>query len=309
MRLHAPRSGGTRYGWPWLLLLASAFVQAALECPPLPTAAAPAGPPRHGDSLLWEVRAPGGAASYLFGTIHLGAESVGQPTPGVAKALAASTRFGMEVVFDAEAVRALAGRMRVADGRRLSLVLGDEWFERTVELLAAYGVSRADADQLKAWAAYTTLSLPAGDTGTPLDLVLLQMARAAGLEVFGLETLDEQLQVFERLGATDQVALLRETVCHHAELQHETAELIAEYAAGDLAAVVQIADRHVSPLHHRVLEQLLFARNRRMIERLQAPLAQGGTFVALGALHLPGLRGVLAGLDAAGFRVRPLPLR
>ncbi|MGI4858820.1 MAG: TraB/GumN family protein, partial [Janthinobacterium lividum] len=53
-------------------------------------------------------------------------------------------------------------------------------------------------------------------------------------------------------------------------------------------------------------DKILFQRNRRFAARMQA-LAQPRrpVFVAVGALHLGGPRGVLQLLRAAGYRVRP----
>jgi hypothetical protein len=51
------------------------------------------------------------------------------------------------------------------------------------------------------------------------------------------------------------------------------------------------------------MEALLYRRNLRMAERLSPHLAAGGAFVAIGALHLPGDRGVLALLERAGHRI------
>ncbi len=39
--------------------------------------------------------------------------------------------------------------------------------------------------------------------------------------------------------------------------------------------------------------RLLDARNVRMAERMQPQLAEGGAFIAVGALHLPGESGIL----------------
>lgn len=292
--------------WSCLLGLAP-LAHAALDCPPLREANRHARPVPYADSLLWEVRGAGHPPSYIFGTIHLAADEVGQPSAPVTKALLASAQFGMEVLLDLDALLEVATHMQLAAGQRLSTLLGKPLFERTVELLAAYGVTREAADQLKPWAAYTTLSLPPGLSATPLDLVLLANAQQAEKRTFGLETLAEQTVAFERIAPREQIALLRETVCHHALLQRDAAELIAHYAAGDLAALYRVAQRYESPVQRQLMETLLYARNRRMVERLRAPLAEGGAFVAIGALHLPGEKGVLAGLVAAGYQVRPLP--
>jgi len=40
-----------------------------------------------------------------------------------------------------------------------------------------------------------------------------------------------------------------------------------------------------------------------MIDRMQSVLQEGGAFIAIGALHLPGDNGVLAGLSQQGYKL------
>jgi len=49
--------------------------------------------------------------------------------------------------------------------------------------------------------------------------------------------------------------------------------------------------------------RLIIDRNQRMAERLEPIMARQPTFIAVGAMHLPGERGVLALLAARGYRV------
>jgi uncharacterized protein YbaP (TraB family) len=44
-------------------------------------------------------------------------------------------------------------------------------------------------------------------------------------------------------------------------------------------------------------------RNRTMVQRMAPQLAQGGAFVAIGALHLPGETGLLSLLAAQGYGI------
>lgn len=44
-------------------------------------------------------------------------------------------------------------------------------------------------------------------------------------------------------------------------------------------------------------------RNSRMVERMQDYLHKGNAFIAIGALHLPGEKGVLHLLEQKGFTV------
>lgn len=51
------------------------------------------------------------------------------------------------------------------------------------------------------------------------------------------------------------------------------------------------------------VERVVNERNTRMAERMQPRLKEGGTFIAVGALHLFGDRGVLSLLERRGWRV------
>jgi uncharacterized protein YbaP (TraB family) len=44
-------------------------------------------------------------------------------------------------------------------------------------------------------------------------------------------------------------------------------------------------------------------RNRTMVQRMAARLGEGGAFVAIGALHLPGETGLLSLLADQGYRI------
>jgi uncharacterized protein YbaP (TraB family) len=62
----------------------------------------------------------------------------------------------------------------------------------------------------------------------------------------------------------------------------------------DLAGLMRLAQQEYAgsdtALMRHLPDLLLDSRNRLMAERLQPRLAQGGVFVAVGALHLPGSR-------------------
>ncbi len=285
----------------------SGIVAAALHCPPLAVrSAAEIEDVRHRHGLLWEIRAPGGPRSYLFGTIHLSSPEVTALRPAVTAALLGARRFGMEVLLDFETLMRVADLMRAKDDERLASHADPDLLARTRELLATYGVSAAAADDLKPWAAYTTLSLPPGQSAVPLDLLLLGTAEKRGKELFGLESLEEQAAVFERMSIADQMALLKDAVCHYATLQAETGQMIAHYREQDLNALYRTAQRYNSGAQQRLMDVLLTQRNRRMFDRLQPYLEAGDAFIAVGALHLPGPGGLLELLESNGYTLHAM---
>ncbi len=224
----------------------------------------------------------------------------------VIDALHGSNSFGMEVLLKFEAIAIMSSAMYYGGGQSLKNNLEAELFDGTVELLGRYGVTAAAAHKLKPWAAYTTLSVPPGQTAMPLDLFLLTAAQEQGIATFGLETIEEQIAVFDGLTMSDQTELLTQAVCHYDELQAEIEQMIEHYLARDLAAMMRMAMRYRSPLQDRFMDVLLWQRNVRMTQRMVPHLDKGGAFIAIGALHLPGSGGVLDLLRKRGYSVTAL---
>lgn len=291
-----------------LLVGPRAYAEDALACPPRLARPVSELPAAQRSGLLWEVRSPDGAVGHLFGTIHVSDPQIAALVPKLVPVLAASRRFGMEVLFDPPTLTALARAMWAGAGEGLADRAEPALFMRAQQLLGAYGLDPEAVRALKPWAAYTTLSLPRGQSGPPLDLELMTIAQRAGKSLFGIETLTEQLGIFETLSDEDTLALLRDTVCHYDAQQHDLRMLVAAYVRGDLGTLYRIAQRYESAAQRRLSAQLLAARNARMAERLLPYYAEAGTFVAVGALHLPGTGGLLERFAAAGFRVRPIDL-
>lgn len=264
----------------------------ALSCPPLqPAVGAAAQSIPHGQGLLWRLERGSARPSYLFGTIHVSDPRVVDIPAPVAAALRASHRFVMEALFDPTSVVGFAEAMVYPDGTKLEDKTGRALYERTQQLLARFNIPPLAAQALRPWAAFMTLNQPEGDVGVPLDLVLMQRAQEQGLPIDGLETLREQAEVLAAFSEREQVVLLRDTVCYFDIIQSEIVELLERYLARDLAGIVALTGRYEGSdpaLGDRMIAALIDARNVRMVERMQPMLEEGGAFIAIGALHLPG---------------------
>ena len=269
-------------------------------------AALPSSGPAYG--LLWEISSPGSSPSYLFGTIHSGDAGVIGLAPAVERAFTGSRQVILEVNLDADAMVAGSTAMLLSDGRRLSEIVGKSLYEQTAAALRTRGIPDAVTEHMKPWAAATALSMPVPETGRVLDVVLFQRAQQAGKPLHGLETIAEQLEVFDGLPLEDQVGLLRDAVEQVAGLDAMLDELLAAYKRQDLAAMVAINEAAMATGDPRLAgefqRRLIVDRNHRMAERMEPWLQQGGAFVAVGALHLPGEQGLLRLLEQRGYSVR-----
>ena len=140
------------------------------------------------------------------------------------------------------------------------------------------------------------------------SIAIIRRAQEAGKPLHGLETIDEQLEVFEGLPLEDQVALLRDAVEQFAGIDALHAALLAAYKRQDLAALLAISEAEMADADQRLAREfqrrLIVDRNRRMAERMEPYLEQGAAFVAVGALHLPGEQGLISLLRQRGYSVR-----
>lgn len=298
-----------RFRWSALLACCSMFAAlpgaAELNCPSLKLATAHHNPPaRHARGLLWRIVKPGLAPSYLFGTIHLGDDDVVTlPTP-VSEAFTQSRRLVIEAKLDDVDLLQWSQTLLFGEGTPLRDRLGSELFQRTVALLSRYGIPGEAAAIMKPWAVYLTLMTPPATGGIPLDLALAMRAAETGKAVAGLETLEEQANVLAELPSDDQVALVTDVVCHYDVLQADIQAMKRLYLSRDLAGLVAAAMRYElseTPRYQYLLQQVLWDRNQRMVQRMGPYLSEGQAFVAVGALHLPGERGILGLLEKAGY--------
>jgi hypothetical protein len=256
--------------------------------------------------VLYEVRPPGGAApSYLLGTIHSEDKRVVELPAPVREAFDASPGIALEVVPDAAAIIKSMVTMTYTDGRSLRDVLPEDLYRETAAALGELGMPEEAFKDFKPWAVVTLLSVPASETGEFMDMALYRSAVAKHKRIEGLESIEEQLAVFDDLDESDQVGLLRETLASRDQLPVMFEELVGAYLSRDLDALLRLSERYLQDGDPRLAalfrEAAIDSRNRRMAERMVPLLDQGGWFIAIGALHLPAAGGVLARLRQRGY--------
>ncbi|MEE8271432.1 MAG: TraB/GumN family protein [Alphaproteobacteria bacterium] len=274
---------------------------------------AAAEPLLNGQGLLWRIDTPDSQPSYLFGTIHLTDDRVTKLPPLVAKTLAAADSLTLELVMSPEVMARLGAAMQMTDGRRLDRILGPEMFAEVVAAGTRYGLFEGVLRQIEPWAVSAVLSAPPAEmarsmAGMPtLDQTLQDQAIAAGIPVYALETVEEQLAALGGLPEADQVTMLRHVLEDQPDIDRLIEELTQFYLARDLSGLYAWMMAQVSGadqvLYDRFLERIVDTRNQTMASRLTDRLAEGNAFIAVGALHLPGDAGILNLLGQRGHTI------
>lgn len=259
--------------------------------------------------VLWRVDGAHGTPSWILGTLHSDDPRVTKLPPLVQSAFDRAERFVMEVVVDQEAIAQMTQSMFLPKGESLNEILGGDLYERTRKALFNAGLNDDGLERTKPWVVITMLSMPRPQSGVFLDLKLHLAAAKRRIPIAGLESMGEQIAVFDQMSLADQAALLEETVALSAQIQQQIDQMIALYIKRDLAGLLRLGHEQqpgpaqTKAVYDSLMQRLLTRRNELMAQRVLPHLKAGGAFVAIGALHLPGQQGVLNLLKKQGLKL------
>lgn len=253
--------------------------------------------------FLWRI--DGARPSYLVGTMHLPDPRTAHLPPALTAALTSTDAVMLELRLDL-ATQILAGlRMVAPRGGGVGDVVPPSLQAQMKKVVEAHHGNWGLLLRMRPTAAMVTLgAMTAGPMhGEALDEALWDWARDHGKAHDGIETVDEQMAVFDGLSVPDQIALLEDEV---KRLQAgESMEPLREaYFSGDEKRALALMRADRSPASRRFEHLLIDARNVRMAERIAARLKSGPpTVYAVGLMHVLGPGGLVKRLRKAGFKV------
>ncbi len=266
--------------------------------------------------LLWVVDSE--PRIYLFGTIHIGDPRVLDHPPVVQKALDESGALYTEVNMDEMDPMKLMPKLTLPGDETLTTVLGEELWKRLDKKMRELGTPLMLMNKMKPFVIYFRLQLaglePEQMENPALDMALFGDAKKEDKVVGGLETIEEQLDIFDSLTLEEQTQLIVSTLDALEQAKESGAEapiqgLIDIYLKGDIDTMMEAMLSQVDnsdPFTRKLMKRVLDDRNvlmaDRMIEKLK--LNPDKThFVAVGAAHYGGDMGILNLLRKKGYTV------
>lgn len=260
----------------------------------------------HYNSLLWKIEGgPALGQSYLFGTMHVRDGRAFQRLENVHEAVLACEGFAAEFYLgpDGGAVDALS--MQLPDNQVLSGLIPAKKYEKQRKiLLKTTGVDIANFDRALPFVLVNlaTERLLSQDMPDALDQYLWGFANAANKSLHGIETLQEQMEVLRKIPLESQLKMLSDTCRSISKFRHYLHLIAAHYEAGDIRQLYKMVKRNTKDLR----PLMIYHRNEVMAERILGLAGQQTMFVAIGAAHLAGGKGVLRLLKKAGCKLSPM---
>lgn len=136
------------------------------------------------------------------------------------------------------------------------------------------------------------------------ELELTKIAKEQEEEIYGLETLEEQIQVFDDIPLEDQYADLVRMAKDNLEYDKETfSKMLKLYEEENITAILDMMDDDTNKTVSEHQDVLLKQRNENWISKIEEYAKDQPTFFGVGAGHLPGKNGVIQLLRNAGYTV------
>lgn len=259
--------------------------------------------PKLENSLLWEVSGNGlSKPSYLYGTIHMICSADYFLSEKAKKAFESSSKLILEI--DLSDPKQMTDLQQMAMGKQpLSKTLNAQ------DLLKLDNILQKKAgmtiQQVDSFSLFTVMSLISMKSFGCNDLKFYEMsfietAKQRKLKIAGLETVKEQMNMFENAYSdTEMIKMLEELS------KEETDKLVAQYKEENITALYNITtDKKI--ITEETKKTILDNRNQNWLKTIPELIKNESTFIAVGSAHLDGDLGIINLLRKAGYTVKPV---
>lgn len=264
-------------------------------------------------SLLWEISGNGlKQPSYLFGTIHIIGKEDYFWTDVMNDKFNSTKTLVLEIDLENSmmAMLSMMGSVRMKDGTSLQDLLTEEEYKLVEDYFNdEMGMPIAIFDRIKPM--FTSMMIGEGgqdnmEEMTSYEMELMDKAKVNKMNVEGLETIKYQMSMFDSIPYEDQAKMLVESVKGGDDSEGDVMNAMIElYKNQDIDGLYELIMQEDSDMG-TFEDILLINRNKNWIPKIEKFARQKPTFFAVGAGHLPGEKGVINLLKAAGFTVRPV---
>jgi uncharacterized protein YbaP (TraB family) len=258
---------------------------------------------------LWEVRGKHNTV-YILGSIHVLRLSDYPLAPALLDAYGNAKALLMEVNLTDSGAASMQAEMlagaTLPDGKTLPAILGKERYGRADALAHEVGIELSTFDQFAPWFAAEAISqLQLTQLGfqpeAGVEMYFIQRAKNDGKSVAGLETIHDQISLFENMSLETQAEYLVSSLEQAHDLPQEVDSMVRAWQRGD----THWFETHLqSDLKQdsRLYQAILGARNRKWVPKIEALLNDDKNYlVIVGAGHLAGSGSVIDLLKKDGI--------
>ncbi|UCH91048.1 MAG: TraB/GumN family protein [Nitrospirota bacterium] len=267
----------------------------------------------YNNSLIYKIQSDTNTV-YLLGSIHVLAEEYYPLTRAFSYAYFNSQKvvfeIDPEILFSPAAAKKSEKYYMLQKGQTLKTVLSPSTYHLLKSKLQPLGIDMKRVQKLKPWVVYLTMS---GKFDSSMEFrpdlgienYFYQKAKDAGKPTGGLETVQDQIEVFDTLPMKVQEAMLKESLAITSSKKRKQAflHMVKSWHQGNLEGLEELVETMKTyPLFY---ENLLVQRNKNWVPQIENFLTEKkNVLVIVGAAHLPGEDGLLTLLAEKGYELQ-----
>jgi hypothetical protein len=255
------------------------------------------------ESLLWRITGDKiSEPSYLFGTIHIICKDDIKINAAEAKAFSEAKKIYLELDLDSpELIEEMQASTR--SKTHLKNHISAKGYDEIDDFFShQLGYSMEAVSMVKPYYLLSYTYKPSIGCENPISIEELLVSEAGfqKKEILGLETLKQQTEVFDNLNARKQARLLLRQVRRRHLIRDTYSEILDLYQHGSISLLNK---KIVNSPSRRLNRKLLRKRNQAWIDNLTEVLPNQSNFIAVGAAHLGGRKGLVNQLRKDGYTV------
>jgi uncharacterized protein len=269
---------------------------------------------KENNTLLWKISGNGlEKPSYLYGTIHMLCADDANLSPNMKKVISDCDEVYFEVDMDNlfEMMGAMS-KMKMLGDTTLRDLLSEADYNKVKNYFEEKGsmLPFSMLETYKPIIAASTLeqgSLPCDNTAM-MEQVIMEEAKQYNKKIKGLETMSYQTGVLDsipyKLQAQELVSYI-DSAAGGKKDDKQMEEMFKAYKDQDLKKLEDLMVESDAGMAG-FTDIMLYHRNQNWVKKLKTLLPDKSLLIAVGAGHLPGVKGVINLLRKEGYTVTPV---
>lgn len=242
--------------------------------------------------------------SYIFGTMHLLCKGDFEMSQEMISKIKSAELLAMEMDLDDPTIGfKMMGKMKMKGDTSLSDLMPEARYDSLRSYLKdSLNLPPIMFQKTKPFLIYSLILTKL----LPCETLMLEneiMKIGKGKKVVGLETLDFQMSLMDKISYQVQADYLLETLADKEKSIKEFKEMTEAYKKRDLEILLKSIDEEKGMMAD-FENEMLNKRNSAWIPEIKKLILEKSTFIAVGAGHLGGDKGVLQLLKNEGFTIK-----
>lgn len=246
--------------------------------------------------------------SYVFGTMHVRDHRVFAWTNQLRLLISSTQQFATEFHLEEYNNRKDLTHIQVDPDDAVSQVWSPKKFAKVkAQLYRSFGLNLSHYDRMRPIFAINALTASVLNQHhtQALDSYLWTQAAELDRQLSGIETVDEQIRTLQKIPLEVQYRQLISIAKQPSKFRSKVKQLITLYENQDVSRLFQLSKKSLGAEK----SLLLYDRNLIMANRIQRIVGEASAFIAIGAAHLYGQKGVLRLLKKKGYNLVPMTLQ